>query len=158
MLTKNVNGVDVTLTDEEEAEVRAQWAANAPVPPTLEELKAAKLTTLSDACQSAIYAGFDSSALGTVHHYPALDKDQRNLIASVLDSLLPNLPADWTTPFWCRDAEGTWFLAPHTASQIQQVGQDAKAAILACITRNADLVNQVNDPSTDQTALDAIVW
>lgn len=38
-MTKNVNGVDVDLTPEEEAEVRARWAANVP---TVADLQARK--------------------------------------------------------------------------------------------------------------------
>lgn len=109
--------------------------------------KAARIVALRDACQSAIYAGFESNALGTAHLYPALDKDQANLSASVLASLLPNLPAEWTTPFWCA-VDGVWSFWPHTAAQIQQVGTDAKAAILAHMAKNAQLAAQVEAATT----------
>lgn len=51
-LTKNVNGETVNLTAEEEAAVRAEWAANAtdaarPKPPTLDQRLATLETRLA---------------------------------------------------------------------------------------------------------------
>lgn len=123
----------------------------------LDQLKAAKIAEFSNACQAQIYAGFTSTALGTVHTYPAKDRDQSNLSGSVLASVLPGLPTTWTTPFWCMDMAGAWSLADHTAAQIQQVGTDGKAAILAAVTKNASLAAQVN-AATTAAAVAAIVW
>jgi len=125
--------------------------------PTLDQVKAAKIAELSSDCQAQIYAGFDSSALGSVHHYPAKDKDQANMSGSVVASLLPNLPAGWTTPFWCADSAGNWAFVDHTAAQIQQAGSDAKAAILTALNKNANLAAQVN-AATTETAVAAIAW
>lgn len=124
---------------------------------TLAEAQSEQIAKLSAACQAQIYAGFQSSALGAVHNYPAKDKDQANLSASVVASLLPNLPAGWTTPFWCEDSTGAWSLAPHTAAQIQQVGSDGKAAIVAALEKNDSLANQVM-AATDVPSVQAIVW
>lgn len=106
-------------------------------------LKTAKKEAISGACRSEIVSGFDSSALGERHHYPAKETDQLNLSGSILDSLLPDLPTDWTTPFWCADTSGLWAFRLHTASQIQQVGHDAKAAILAAMGKNEVLQAQI---------------
>lgn len=113
----------------------------------LGDAKERKVEALRAACQAAIYAGFTSSALGTPHLYPALDKDQANLSASVLASLLPGLPQDWATPFWCASS-GVWAFRMHSAAQIQQVGSDAKAAILACMVKNATLAAQATAATT----------
>jgi len=104
----------------------------------LASLVADKVAELSAACQAQIYAGFESSALGVAHHYPALDKDQQNLTASVLDSTVPGLPEGWQTPFWC-ELEGVWAFRMHSAEQIQTVGRDGKQVILACMAQNAVL-------------------
>lgn len=125
-------------------------------------MKADKVTELSTDCQAQIYAGFDSAALGASYHYPAKDKDQTNLSGSVVASLLPNLATDWTTPFWCLDAAGNWAFMDHTAAQIQQVGVDAKAAILDALAKNKSLVDQVmaiadDDPDAD-AKIAAIAW
>lgn len=131
-------------------------------PSTVEEAQAQQIGRLSESCRAQIVSGFASSALGTEHHYPAQPTDQINLAGSVLDSLLPGLAADWTTPFWCQDAAGLWALVPHTATQIQQVGRDGKAAIVAAITRNESLAAQVRviAASPDATVADvlAVVW
>ena len=124
---------------------------------TLEQAQAAQIAILQSACQAQIYAGFTSTALGTAHTYPAKDRDQANLSGSVIDSILPNKPTGWTTPFWCQDSTGTWALAPHTAAQIQQVGLDAKAAIVAAVTKNASLSAQVM-AATTVAAVQAVVW
>lgn len=123
----------------------------------LADAQSAQIAVLSAACQAQIYAGFDSAALGAVHHYPAKDKDQGNLSGSVVSSLLPGLPADWTTPFWCQDSAGAWAFVPHSAAQIQQVGADGKAAIVAALEKNAALAAQVM-AAASVAEVQAVVW
>ena len=48
-------------------------------------------------------------------------------------------------------------LEPHTAAQIQQVGSDAKSAIVAALEKNASLAAQVM-AAADVAAVQAIVW
>ena len=112
---------------------------------------------LNAACQNAIYAGAQSSALGSPHTYPAKNLDQSNLIASVTASLYPGLPSTWTTPFWCMDANGVWAYVMHTAAQIQQVGADAKAVIVANLNKNAALQANVR-AAVDIPSVQAVVW
>lgn len=132
-------------------------AAPEPPAPTLAEAQALKVAELSVACQADIYAGFRSSALGADYLYPAKDTDQQNLASSVLASILPGQPANWTTPFWCADATGAWAFREHTAAQIQQVGKDGKARIIACMTQNVTLSGQVIAATTIE-AVEAIAW
>lgn len=122
----------------------------------LDLAKAARISYLKSKCQAQIYQGFDSAALGTVHHYPAGDKDQSNLIASVLESTLPETPADWTTPFWCADGE-SWNFAMHTAAQIQEVGTTGKASILSALTNNEQKRTAV-EAATTVSEVNAIDW
>lgn len=122
----------------------------------LESLINEKVTELSAACQAQIYAGFESVALGQAHHYPALDKDQQNLTASVLDSTVPGLPEGWQTPFWC-EIGGVWAFRMHTAEQIQTVGRDGKAVILACMAQNSVLAAAARAVQ-EKSALADIVW
>ena len=129
-----------TLKDFTTAELNAAELAGA---------KRNKIDDINRLCTEQIYAGFTSSALGTPHLYPAQDKDQMNLQASILASALPNTPANWTTPFWCQDvATGTWNFTPHTIAQIQQVGLDGKNAISAALIKNATLSSQVTATQT----------
>lgn len=116
-----------------------------------------QIVMIATACQAAIYAGFSSSALGATHMYPAKDLDQQNLTASVLASLMPALASNWTTPFWCEDSNSNWAYVEHTATQIQQVGQDGKTAILAALSKNQFLVAQVM-AATTVAQVQAIVW
>lgn len=123
----------------------------------LQEYKEAKIISLSADCRAAIMAGFESSALGEPHLYPSKETDQLNLAGSVTDSLLADLPVNWTTPFWCADLHGVWAMRPHTAEQIQQVGRVAKARILVLMQHNATLAEQVR-LAPDKTAVDQIIW
>jgi len=125
--------------------------------PTLGQSKNRKAAMLRAACQAQICAGHTSTALGSPFHYPSNETDQRNLLAAVIDSLQPNRPADWTTPFWCADASGTWALRDHTALQIQQVAADGKTAIIAAQQKLARLLQQAlaADAVTD---LQTIEW
>ncbi|WP_058773321.1 hypothetical protein [Pseudomonas rhizoryzae] len=113
--------------------------------------------TIAGACNATILEGFISAALGAEHRYPAKLTDQSNLQASVLESLFPGLADDWTTPFWCQDATGTWAYRPHTAAQIQQVGTDGKNAINACIAHKIKLEEQLANAET-LAEIEAITW
>ncbi|MFV0411128.1 MAG: hypothetical protein ACK5LJ_15945 [Paracoccus sp. (in: a-proteobacteria)] len=123
----------------------------------LTAIKQQRILQLSQDCQMQIYAGFTSDALGALHQYPALGKDQQNLTASVLDSTVPGLPDGWQTPFWCADPDTVWDFRMHTADQIQQVGRDGKQRILACLAHNKTLADQVLAASDVPTVL-AVEW
>jgi hypothetical protein len=124
---------------------------------SLDALKARKLAQMRERCSTQIMAGFVSSALGVLHIYPAKQQDQTNLAGSVIDSLIPGLPDDWATPFWCADEAGVWEFRPHTAAQIQRVGQDGKAAILTAMATNEALAARIA-AAPDAAALDSIGW
>jgi hypothetical protein len=118
--------------------------------------RAAQIALLRTACDAAITGGYTSSALGSAHSYPSTPTDQANMAASVLASLLPDLPAGWTTPFWC-EAGDVWAFTPHTAAQIQQAGRDGKAMIVAAQSKLATLSAEVA-AATTVAAVQAIVW
>ena len=127
---------------------------------TLAVAKAARIEHLNAKCQAQIYSGFDSAALGAAHHYPASDKDQTNLIASVLESTLPNTPTDWTTSFWCAtgaEPDMVWAFEQHTAAQIQEVGTTGKTAVLLALTNNEQKRVAV-EAATTVEEVNAIVW
>lgn len=125
--------------------------------PTLGQCRNRKAAALRAACQQEIWNGYSSAALGAPFTYPATEADQRNLIAAVVASLLPGLPADWTTPFWCVDQSGLWAMRDHTAGQIQHAGADGKACIVAAQRKLAGLLDQVSTAAT-RDDLDAIGW
>lgn len=136
-----------------------RWNGGAPVwveMATLDELKARKSAAISQACAEAITAGFPCDALGDGYTYPAKFTDQLNLAGSVLDSFMPNLAADWSTSFWCADADGLWVMRSHNADEIQQVGRCAKAAVLACMAKNEQLQAQIAVATA--TELNEINW
>ncbi|AQW31390.1 hypothetical protein B0B51_00390 [blood disease bacterium A2-HR MARDI] len=123
----------------------------------LSQIKATQVSAISVACAAAITGGFQSSALGKAYTYPSQQTDQANLAANVLSSMYPNLPANWTTLQLCADSKGVWDYRPHIAAQIQQVGSDGKAAILACLTKNAQLQAQIK-AAPDVATVQQIVW
>ncbi len=157
-------GIFPNLVDATGADIGDLWDGSTfskPIPDLVAE-KASQTALVSAACQAAIVAGFTSSALGASHTYPAKPTDQQNLNASVVASLLPGIASDWTTPFWCATqptdgSDPVWAYLPHTVAQIQQVGTDGKAAILACLTKNQQLAAQI-DAATTIDRVRAITW
>lgn len=126
-------------------------------PSPLDALKADQSAKLNEACAAAIVAGFASDALGSAHVYPSTQVDQINLSGSVMASLLPGNAADWTTAFWCRDEAGAWDFRAHTAEEIQQVGRDGKAHVLACQTKLGALNQQIANAATAEAVL-SVAW
>lgn len=120
-------------------------------------LRQSKSQLINQACQSTIVSGFISYALGDEYHYPSKTTDQQNLAASVLASYDPENEPTWSTPFWCADGSGKWEFRPHTASQIREVGRDAKAAILGFQFNNEQLQAQISMASTAEE-IEAITW
>jgi len=118
---------------------------------------AAWSATLTATCAGAITGGFTSSALGTPHTYPNDPTSQTNLMGSVLASMLPGVPATWTTAYWCMDTAGSWAFQPHTIPQIQQAGADGKAWVLGCQTQLATMRSQAA-AATTIAQIQAIVW
>lgn len=127
------------------------------VVPTLDSLKTKQAAKVSSSCAAAITGGFQSSALGKAYTYPSQQTDQANLAANMLSSMYSGLPANWTTLQLCADSKGVWDYRPHTAAQIQQVGIDGKAAIMACLTKNATLQAQIK-AAPDVATVQQIVW
>lgn len=134
-----------------------KWTFTAPTPMGISAVKEARIEALRLACETAITGGFKSSALGVVHAYPSDIKAQINLMGSVTDSLMPDLPANWSTPFWVCDAQGNWKWEAHTAAQIQQAGRDGKAAVVAAQTKLGELTAAVEAAKTKK-AVEAITW
>jgi hypothetical protein len=118
------------------------------VPVPLAQPQASQIATLRAAAQAAITGGYQSSALGAAHTYPSGVTDQINMLGSVAASMLPGLPAGWTTEFWCADSTGAWSYQPHTAAQIQQVGSDGKAWVITCQTKLVSLSAEVMAATT----------
>lgn len=124
--------------------------------PTLGQCQNRKAAALRATCQQEIRDGYISTALGAPHAYPASEVDQRNMIAAVTASLLPGLPADWSTPFWCADPAGDWAMRDHTATEIQRAATDGRAAVIAAQKKLVSLLAQV--ATANRSDLDGIVW
>lgn len=128
-----------------------------PPPRTLDDVKADKSLELNLVAQNQIYAGYYSDALVSTHLYPAKDKDQTNMVASVTDSYNPLNGPNWVTPFWCADVNGVWAYRLHSAAQIQRAGSEGKFAILVSLSKNAQLQAQVS-AATTEAEVSAIGW
>jgi len=118
----------------------------------LHERRARKADEMSQACAEAIMAGFACDALGAGYFYPAKLTDQANLTGSVLRSMYSTNGPEWRTPFWCADADGAWEFRPHTAAQIQHVGDCAVVARLNCMGINEQLQAQIADATAEHLA------
>jgi hypothetical protein len=128
-----------------------------PVEPTLTELKQKQVSELSLACRVSIMAGFESSALGSVHLYPSGPAAQANLAAKAQASTFPNLPKDWSTSVMCKDSAGTWAALSHTATQIQQVSLDWIQHLDTNLARYNMLKQKVEAAKTEADVT-SIIW
>ena len=124
-----------------------QWQA--PPEPTLEQLKTAKLVELSDRCTEEIELGFESTALGSVHHYGGKLDNQMNLFGGVL--------LGTSIPHTCTDSEGIKTQRLHTNAQIKKALQDGGIAKIALTAKYNGLRSEVN-AATNKEELAAIVW
>lgn len=110
-------------------DVYADGKFTTPVDPDLlDSVKATKRTSLTLACGEAILAGFELGLL----HYPFSEQDQLNLMAEVIDSLLP--PTDdpnWSASFWCAtnfgSSDAVWTFKSHSRAEIWTVDRAGKA-------------------------------
>lgn len=134
-----------------------KWTFSSPHLTDVSLVKAARVEALRLACDAAITGGFESTALGSTHSYPSDIKAQINLMGSVTDSIMPNLPTNWTTPLWVRDEAGVWAWKMHNANQIQQAGRDGKAHVVSCQTLLAELTATVLAAATAE-AVTSIIW
>ena len=125
--------------------------------PSIDILKEAKRVAIAKSCQDAIWAGFNSSALGTTHLYPAGNIDQTNLTGVVMKSVLPTEAVDAIYPFKCRDANGEWAFRNHTRAQIHTVGSHSYDHVLMQRTKNALLQYQIDVAQTIE-AVNNINW
>lgn len=117
------------------------------------KLKADARDAINLACRTEIVAGFESSALGTAHHYPFDPEDQSNLMSTFM--LAKELNVD--KPFKCWDTAGVVGYRMHTVAQLQLVGQDAETHKMAALMKAATLKAQI-DAATTAAEVEAIVW
>lgn len=137
--------------------VRDKFEAPKEETPTLDAVKAQRIGVLRSACEAQIMSGFSSDALGGPHSYPSDIKAQINLMGSVTDSLMPDLPANWSTPFWVCDEAGSWKWEMHNATQIQQAGRDGKANVVRNQAKLDELTSAVAAAKTKK-AVEAVTW
>lgn len=128
-------------------------AATKPPAIVLDETKAAQIADINIKCASAIVGGFDSSALGTVHHYTATLEDQSNLLGLIAIGT--------GGEFTCTDASGVKARRPHTLAELKTVLADGGAFKDRCLARARLLKDQIAAIQPSATAADdvkAIVW
>ncbi len=126
-------------------------------PASIDEERALMIALLTDRCAKEITGGYFSNALGEDHLYPSDETAQRNMMGSFLEALIPGLPDDWTTPFWCADKQRQWEFRDHTAAQIIAAGRSGKAHVIACQSNLATRAAQVMAAKTVE-GVSSITW
>lgn len=119
----------------------------ATVDPAIARAQASQSAAMNSACQTAIQAGFSSSALGSAYTYGCKPTDQANI----------NLAAINGGALWCQNASGVWALTAHTAAQAQQVQKDMSAHIQAQQSTYAKALSDIA-ASASVTAVEAVTW
>jgi len=115
---------------------------------TLEEMKSAKTQSIKRSADVERNAGFNSSALGTVHEYGSTLEDRINLIGANQS----NQPTKYNAK-----ENGKRVRKSHNAAQMQQVLADGFAAIQTINYKESSLLDAINAAATIEE-LDAIVW
>lgn len=123
----------------------------------VQQARVVQLALIGAASQAAQTAGFVSSALGSAYSYPSGIADQANLTAVITGSMIPGQPGGTTYLFWCKSAAGVENFVAHTAAQIQQVGLDGLAAIMAGKSKQLTLSAEIQ-AATTIAEVQAIVW
>ncbi|HQT25674.1 MAG TPA: hypothetical protein PLK99_03645 [Burkholderiales bacterium] len=118
-----------------------------PPPPTLTEARATQSTLMAAACQSAIEAGFTSSALGTANIYGCKVTDQANV----------NLAAIGGGSLWCANSAGVWAFTVHTAAQAIQVQKDMATHIQSKQSTYAKALSDIA-AATTAAEVQMITW
>jgi predicted component of type VI protein secretion system len=115
-------------------------------------MHASKVQDINHACEAAITAGFQSSALGAPHQYSSQLDDQLNLTGAILRGL--------DMPYACRDEQGAKAFRLHTAAQLRQVGDDFTLYKLQLLQRANELKQQLDLAlaAGDAEAMQAITW
>ncbi|KVN73891.1 hypothetical protein WT15_23920 [Burkholderia stagnalis] len=151
-------GIDFFLEDHGDGPIIAWWSMSQPQP-TVDQLnaewqacqlsiaKTASIAALNAACQTAIVAGFTSSALGVSTFYPTTDTDQRNLQSSALAAAWNAGTAGWRVSLWCQQGDA-WAYVTHTAQQVQQVNADWVTFRASAQQKYAAAIDQVNAATT----------
>jgi hypothetical protein len=123
---------------------------------TLAELKAEKRIEIEAECKAAITRGIDNDALGSMHHYPTSLIDQSNLNGLISKSILL---ADTGEPykFWCADVNDVWGRHGHTAAQIQTIGLEVAAHVIAAQDLYETKLTEIDAAATED-ALQLITW
>ncbi len=131
-----------------------------PPPPTPDQILQAsinrQLIELQQSCQSAITAGFTSSALGKSNYYGSLQTDQLNLqtmFAASQSSSPPTAYLIYCSPTQVQNPP----LVQHTHAQMLQVLADLNTWRTAQQQKYATLVAQVQTAKT-VAAVQAIAW
>lgn len=126
------------------------------------DLKIAKVSELSQACQAAIILTFTSDALGSVNVYDSDEVDQLNIIGAVsATSPLPEAPEGSTMPYAVREVIGG-IIQPkayvlHTHAQLRKVLSDGAFYKLGCLQKFNAKRDYVNGLTTTE-AVTAVTW
>lgn len=123
-----------------------------PLQDQLDRLYSARVDAINRSCESAITAGFWSSALGERHQYSSQLDDQLNLTGVIL--------AGFDSSYACRDELGVKEFRLHTFKQLRQVGDDFTAFKLQLLQKANTLKQQLDQAlaSDDLATLEAVGW
>jgi hypothetical protein len=121
-----------------------------PVEPSIDDVKNARISEFSQRCRKRLLSGFDSSALGSAHHYDSEETDQMNLLGAVL--------TESTVYYVCTDLK-TGLKTPieHTAEQMRIVLMDGAKIKQDCLSKYHELANRIKSAQTIE-AVNAVTY
>lgn len=150
MATKRVVNIDVTVEPHEP--IFEDLTTGVVAELTLEEIKAAKKTALSNR-RDELLKQFTSSALGAEHTYKKDGQSDLELFATVKE-LLPQYPAETVQAWWVVDLAR---FEPHTVAQLQQVFNDYNIHFVTVWQTYAIKVTEIDEAETVDE-VESIIW
>lgn len=121
------------------------------------KVRNAKISQLSQACESQIISGVDCAALGSLHTYPSTRNDQNFLSARFAKAQALGASGE-PYSFKCQDAAGVWSRVDHTAAQIIAVGLAVDAHITESLNHLDNCMADLAAAGEDLAAIEAVVW
>lgn len=116
----------------------------------LDKVRNSKIVEINAHCAAEIVAGFESSALGSMHRYQSDRDDQTNLLGLVA--------ADTDLPLKCQAVNVTdWSYLLHTAAQLKLALRDGANHKLQLLQRCNDIKLRIKNAQT-LDAIQAEVW
>jgi hypothetical protein len=130
-------------------------AGNTPLPIAIPDAQQYAISNVLTGYYTALNAGINSSALGSVYTYTVEDLTSFN--TAVIYSLLPQTPSTTLIQVNVQNSNNAQDYLPHTIAQVQQAAQDVYSGVNTLNAHLQTCLVQINN-GTDPATIMAVTW